>query len=255
MVRRIVVSVVALVALLLVSMPAWAQGNPNAQPIFTYVSLWGVPRAQWGDMAKVDAEVKAAVLDPLVANGTLLGHGAFVNLVHSDGGYTHGEWFQATSIAGLLKTNETLSTQPFATAPVRAASKHLDYLMISTIHGSRAVTNSTGYLRVISAQIQSGKMDDFLEAYRRYIVPVYEKLLAEGTIVNYQLDTEYNIENAPGRIFSVVDTRDAEGMDKVRAAVGEVFEKNPAAAEALGSASVPNSRNDLLARITTMTHR
>jgi hypothetical protein len=252
MVKRIFVLVVALVALLLVSTPAWAQGNPN--PLFTYVSLWGVPRAQWGDIAKVNAE-NNAVFDPLVANGTLLGYGTFENLVHSDGGYTHGNWFQATSIASLLKTLETLNSRPALTAPVRAASKHQDYLMISTIHGARAVTNSIGYLRVISAEIQTGKMDDFLEAYRRYVVPVYEKLLADGTIVNYQLDTEYNIENAPGRIFSVVDTRDAEGMDKVRAAVGEVFQKNPAAAQALASATVPNSRNDLLARITTMTHK
>ncbi len=254
MVKRIFVPVVALVALLLVSAPAWAQGNSNQQPIFTYVSLWGVPRAQWGDIAKVNAENKA-VLDPLVANGSLLGYGTFENWVHSDGGYTHGDWFQATSVASLLKTLETFYTRPAATAPVRAASKHQDYLMISTIYGARAVSNSTGYLRVISAEIQTGKMDDFLEAYRRYIVPVYEKLLADGTIVNYQLDMEYNIENAPGRFFSVVDTRDAEGMDKVRAAFGEVFEKNPAAAQALGSASVPNSRNDLLARITTMTHK
>lgn len=254
MVKRIFVPVVALVALLLASTPAWAQGNPNPQPIFTYVSLWGVPRAQWGEIAKIDAELKA-VLDPLVANGTLLGYGTFENLVHSDGGYTHGSWLQGTSLASLLKTLETISTRPFATAPVRAASKHQDYLMISTIHGSRTVTNSMGYIRVIGAEIQAGKMDDFLEAYRRYIVPVYEKLLAEGTIVNYQLDTEYNIENAPGRIFSVVDTRDAEGMDKVRAAVGEVFAKNPAAAPALASDTVPNSRNDLLARITTMTHK
>jgi hypothetical protein len=254
MVRRIFVPVVALVALLLVCTAAWAQGNPNSQPIFTYVSLWGVPRAQWGDIAKVNAENKA-VLDPLVANRTLLGYGTFENYVHSDGGYTHGDWFQGTSIASLLKTLETFYSRPAATAPVRAASKHQDYLMISTIHGAHAVTNSTGYLRVISAEIQTGKMDDFLDAYRLYIVPAYEKLLAEGTIVNYQLDTEYNIENAPGRIFSVIDTRDAEGMDKVRVALGEVFEKNPAALRALASVTVPNSRNDLLARITSMTHK
>jgi hypothetical protein len=254
MVRRVVVSLVALVALLLVSTPAKAQESSNQQPIFTYVSQWGVPRAQWGEMAKINAEDKE-VLDPLVANGTLLGYGTFENLVHSDGGYTHGDWFQATSMAAVLKTLETFYSRPGVTSPVRAASKHQDYFMISTIHGSRAVSNSTGYLRVISAEIQAGKMDDFLYLYRHYIVPVYEKLLADGTIVNYQLDTEYNIENAPGRIFSVVETRDAEGQDKVRAAVAEAFAKNPIVAGALSSVAVPNSRNDLLARITTMTHR
>jgi len=254
MLKRIFIPVVALVALLLVSTPARAQASSNPQPIFTYVSEWGVPRAQWGDMAKNNAESKA-ILDPLVANGTLLGYGFFENLVHSDGGYTHGSWFQATSIANILKTTEVTLSKPFVTAPVRAASKHQDYLMISTIHGAHAVTNSTGYIRVISSEIKPGRIGDFLDTYRRYIVPVYEKLLADGTIVAYQLDSEYIIENAPGRTFSVAITRDAEGMDKVRAAFTEVFEKNPALAAAFISATVPNTRNDLLARISTTTHK
>jgi hypothetical protein len=207
-----------------------------------------------GDMAKNNAESKA-ILDPLVANGTLLGYGFFENLVHADGGYTHGSWFQATSIANILKTNEVTLSKPFVTAPVRGASKHRDYLMISTIHGAHAVTNSTGYIRVISSEIKPGRIGDFLDTYRRYIVPVYEKLLADGTIVAYQLDSEYIIENAPGRTFSVAITRDAEGMDKVRAAFTEVFEKNPAVAAAFISATVPNTRNDLLARITAMTRK
>ena len=254
MVKRIFVPVAGLLALLLVCAPAWPQGNPNPHPIFTSVDLWGVPRAQWGDMAKVNADNRA-ILDPLVADGTLLGYGTFENRVHSDGGYTHGGWFQATSLANLFKALELFYAQPEVTAPVLAASKHQDHLMISTIYGARAVTNSTGYLRVVSAAIQPGKMDDFLEAYRRYIAPVFDKLLADGSIVAYQLDSEFNIQNAPGRIFSVVMTRDADGLDKVRIAIGELFDKNPAALGALVSATVPNSRDDLLGRITTMTHK
>ena len=254
MVKRIFVPVVALVALLLVSAPAWAQASSSQPPIFTYVSEWGVPRAQWGDVAKADADNKA-ILDPLVANGTLIGYGYFTNWVHSDNGYTHGDWFSATSVAGILKTLETVYSKPGVTVPVRAASKHQDYFMISTIYGGHPVTNSTGYIRVISSEVKPGKMGDFQDTYRRYIVPVYEQLLADGTIVAYQLDSEYIIENAPGRTFSVVVTKDAEGMDKVRAAVGEAFAKNPAAIDALVSNTVPDTRDDLLARITAMTRK
>jgi len=56
-------------------------------------------------------------------------------------------------------------------------------------------------------------MDDFRNAYNRYLVPVCDKLMADGVIVGYQLDTEYNIENAPGRAFVVVTTRDPDGLD------------------------------------------
>ena len=38
-------------------------------------------------------------------------------------------------------------------------------------------------------------------------------------------------------------------------AIGDLFDKNPAILGALVSALVPNSRDDLLGRITTMTHK
>jgi hypothetical protein len=253
--RKICVLCAVILALGLAGAPAWAQGEQAQQPVFTYVALWGVPRAQWGDMEKLGAERKA-LYDSLVADGTLLGYGNFENRVHSDGGYTHGSWFQASSVGNILKALEKIYAQPGAvTAPVQAASKHMDYLMVANIHGSSAVTNSTGYLRVISAEIKPGQGDEFVAAHRRYLVPVYDKLLAEGTIVNYQLDWEYNIENAPGRFFSAVTLRNAEDLDKVRKAFGELFENNPAAWGALASTVVPGSRNDMLAYVMDMTHK
>ena len=255
MTKRILVLPALLLVLGMMCSVSRAQNNPEQPPIFTYVAEWAVPRAQWADMDKVNAGDKA-LLDSLVADGTLLGYGTYENRIHSEGGMTHGSWFQANSLANIFKALEKIYAQPGAVInPVQAASKHQDFLMISTNHGAKAVANSTGYLRVISAQLKPGKDDQFQETYRRYVVPVYEKLLADGAIVAYQLDWEYNVENAPGRFFSVVLTRDAEGLDKVRTAVGELFEKNPTVIEALVSAAEPNSRNDLLARVTNMSHK
>ena len=140
------------------------------------------------------------------------------------------------------------------TAPVQAASKHWDFLFVSTVHGAKAYTGS-GYLRVVSAQLKPGKEEEFRAAYRQYIVPVYAKLLADGAIVDYELDTEYVVGNAPGRFFSAVVTKDAEGLDKVRTAIADLFEKNPAVAEALTSPVEPNSRRDLLAHVTNMSRK
>jgi hypothetical protein len=255
MIKRIFVLSALFLVVALMCSPTWAQNNPEQQPIFTYVAEWGVPRAQWADMEKVNAGNKA-LLDSLVADGTLLGYGTYENRIHSEGGMTHGSWFQANSLANIFNALDKIYAQRGAvTQPVQAASKHLDYLMISNIHGAKAVTNSTGYLRVISAQVKPGKEEQFMEAYRRYLVPVYAKLLADGAIAAYQLDWEYNVENAPGRFFSVTMTPDAEGLDKVRMAFNELFEKNPAVLGALVSSTVPNSRNDLLARVTNMSHK
>jgi len=91
--------------------------------------------------------------------------------------------------------------------------------------------------------------------YNRYLVPVYDKLVADGVVVSYELDTEYNIENAPGRAFAVVTTRDGDGLDKIEAAYNSLFAQNPAVGQSLAALLVPNSRNDFLARITSMTHK
>jgi hypothetical protein len=108
---------------------------------------------------------------------------------------------------------------------------------------------------VVSAQLKPGKEDEFRAWYRQYIVPIYQKLLADGAIVAYQLDGEYVMGNAPGRFFSAVLTKDAEGLDKVRTAIADLYEKNPAVAEALGTTGEPHSRNDLLAHVTNMSHK
>ena len=45
-------------------------------------------------MAKLDEQDKP-LLDKLVADGTLIGYGAYYNLIHQEGEPTHGSWFTA----------------------------------------------------------------------------------------------------------------------------------------------------------------
>ena len=66
-----------------------AQGKP---PMYCYVGLWSIPRAQWADMAKAD-EADTATLQKAMAAGTLVGFGSDVNLVHQPDGPTHDDWW------------------------------------------------------------------------------------------------------------------------------------------------------------------
>jgi len=254
MIKRVFVLAALVLVFALTCPPTWAQGSSSQPPIFTYVAEWNTPRAQWADMQKHN-ESNKATLDALVADGTLLGYGTYENRIHSETTPTHGSWFQAESLANIFKALDKIYAQAGATtAPAQAASKHWDFLFVSTVHGAKAYTGS-GYLRVVSAQLKPGKEEEFRAAYRQYIVPVYAKLLADGAIVDYELDTEYVMGNAPGRFFSAVVTKDGEGLDKVRTAIADLFEKNPAVAEALTSPAEPNSRRDLLAHVTNMSRK
>jgi hypothetical protein len=70
-------------------------------------------------------------------------------------------------------------------------------------------------------------------------VPPFEKLLAEGTILEYEIDTEA-IQTDNSATFAIIFitpniTPNAEGLDKFDAALAAVLKRNPMAAAAFAS--------------------
>src|ERR1700722_5148203 len=122
-------SLLALLLVLLISMIAVptssvsAQSAATAKPaLYTYVSLFAVPRAQWADFEKAemsdDAEMKK-----LMADGTIAGYGTFTRVAHQEGEPTHGDWFSATPQANLMKGLEALIGSGASKDPVYANTK------------------------------------------------------------------------------------------------------------------------------------
>ena len=131
------------------------QGKP---PVYTYISEWAVPRAQWAEMVKVD-EQDRSLMDKLVADGTLTGYGAYTNLIHQEGEPTHGTWFTATSEGNLLKALEAVYAQPgTTTAPVQGASKHWDYMLVGRVYNQRPGKSEGGYLAGDQWDVKPGEM-------------------------------------------------------------------------------------------------
>jgi len=71
------------------ALPAGAQMAEVKEkpPMYSYVSFWNIPRAQWGEMEKADAADKP-LLDKAVASGAIIGYGNDVNMVHQPDGST-----------------------------------------------------------------------------------------------------------------------------------------------------------------------
>ncbi|MGH9451400.1 MAG: hypothetical protein ACRD11_12820 [Terriglobia bacterium] len=113
-----------------------AQSEPSQTPTYSYVSVWTLPRAQWGEMAKYET-ADAAQMDKFLADGTITGYGEFENFIHTPGQPTHGEWFRATSEGNILKVLESFYSQP--SPPVLdAAFKHRDYFNENVAYGGRS---------------------------------------------------------------------------------------------------------------------
>lgn len=236
--------------------PLQAQ-NPDQgkAPVYTYVSEWSVPRAQWSDMAKL-AQEDRGLMDKLVADGTLTGYGAFTNLIHQEGEPTHGTWFVAISEGNLLKALEAIYAQPgTTTAPVEGASKHWDYFLVGRIYNQRPGKSEGGYLALDEWDVKPGQMRAYTEMVKSSVVPIFEKLLADGTVSSYGMDSEDFHTGKIGRVSLYFTASDAAGFDKASKAFDEAFEKNPAIAPALNSMVEAEGHRDYLDRIVYMVNK
>lgn len=248
--KNLLVSTALCGVLLLGISPAPAQA-PQQPTVYTYVAEWGVPRSQWGDLAKFD-ESTMPTLDGLVDDGTLVGYGFFEYLVHSEEGMTHGNWFQAASLGNILKARDALGKLAGASA-VLAASRHRDSLLQSTMYGFKPGTTHNGYFWRGHFAIKPDHVSDWSRLFGTFIRPVLEEMVADGTVVAYQLDTQVvHTANGANTLGYGYVTAAPEGIDKVRAAINAAEAKNTAIAGAIGPLEEATGHFDLLLKVGTM---
>jgi len=162
----IVFAVPCVLALCAVSvLPASAQMAEVKEkpPMYSYVGFWTIPRAQWGEMAKNDV-ADQKILDKAMANGTIVGYGNDLNLVHQLDGPTHDNWWSATSMAGLLNVLDQFYKSGNATSPVLAsATKHWDNITVSRHYNWHSGSWKDLYTHGSSYKLKSSAPDDAIE--------------------------------------------------------------------------------------------
>jgi hypothetical protein len=229
--------------------PALAQEATH----YTFVSFWAVPRAQWGDFEKAQADT-SSILGKLVDDGTLVDFGAGSNVVHSEDGYTHFSWFTAETQAGILKALDALQNAS-RTPQLAATTKHKDYFQHTIAHGGKTVRSTSGYLRVANWQAKPGRGEDVEEFFKKYIQPDLDAGVADGSVLMYNFDTEAIHSDAPGGYFLAVVYANGDGLDKAAAALAKHAKEDPAAGEGFGAMLETKDHRDQLARIIVFQHK
>lgn len=231
--------------------PASAQTSEVKEkpPMYSYVGFWNIPRAQWGDMAKADA-ADLPTMSKALGDGTIVGFGNDVNLVHQPDGSTHDEWWSAMSMAGLMNILDQFYKNGSSTSPVLAsATKHWDGIFVSRYYNWHSGSWKGLYTHGSSYKLKADAPDDAVESLsKNLIVPLLEKQLANGTIVEYEIDTEAIHTDAPGTFWIFYLAANAEGLDKVSAAVRDNLKANPLAGAAFGSMTDSTAHRDYLSR-------
>jgi hypothetical protein len=217
--------------------------------MYTYVSDWNMPRARWADMEK-QAGANAKIFDKAMASGALVGYGEDVNLVHQPDGQTHDTFWTAMSMAGLLGVLDELHKAGASAAPILAsATKHSDEVFVSRFYNWKSGSVKDGYTHGASYKLKADAPDDAVETLsKNLIVPLMEKMLADGTVSEYEVDEEAIHTQAPGTFWIFYITPTAEGLDKVNAALGASLKEHPLAGPAFGSMVDFTAHHDELAR-------
>ena len=247
---RVIAVLCALSLLEICAAPAVAQSDVKEKPpMYTYVGNWAIPRAQWGEMEKANTADQPTYEKAFKA-GTLVGYGNDVTIVHQGDGQTHDEWWSAMSMAGLLNVLEQFYASGSATSSaLSSATKHWDGIYVSRYYNWKPGSYKNAYTRVATYKLKPDAPNDAVEMLSKTLfVPYFEKLLAEGSIVEYEIDTEAIHTDNPSIFAAVFIAANAEGLDKANAALQTLTKANPLVGPAIGSMVDFSAHRDELAR-------
>ena len=239
----------ALATIWIAPAPAQMSEVKEKPPMYSYVSNWTIPRAQWSEMEKsIAADEK--VLDKALASGTIVGYGHDVNLVHRPDGETHDDWWSATSMAGLLNVLDQFYKSGSTTTPVLAsATKHWDSIYVSRYYDWHSGPIKDGYTFVAFYKLKAHAPDDAVETLSKHLVaPLLEKMLTDGAILEYEIDTQAIHSEDPNSFAIVYVAAAGEGIDKVNAGIRETLKASPLDEPAFGSMVDYSAHRDELTR-------
>jgi hypothetical protein len=248
--RKVVRALLAVALAGCAALPAFAQTDVKEKPpMYSYVGFWNIPRAQWGDMEKDNAS-NQKVLEKALANGTIIGYGEDLNLVHQPDGWTHDQWWSSMSMAGLLNVLDQFYQSGSATSPVLAsATRHEDEIVVSRYYNWHSGSWKGVYTRVGVYKLKADLTEEAIDKLAKNLaVPLLEKMLSDGVIHEYEIDVQAVHTEAPGGFTIEYIAANAEGLDKVNAALQQTMKANPLDGPAFSSMTDASAHRDNLAR-------
>ncbi|HEX8871677.1 MAG TPA: hypothetical protein VF758_02860 [Candidatus Acidoferrum sp.] len=253
--RKPIVGLVAAAFLAAMVVPVALSQMESPQTVYTFVSQFQVPRANWAQYAEDTEKNFVPIAEKLMADGAIIGYSTFENVVHTPEGYTHGAAWSSTSLAGLTRVLDEVRKGSPRPGQI-ASTKHEDLVMQSTTHRASAGHGTSGYLRVVCAMAKPDRPEDYTAGLKKYLLPTFDEEFTKGVVTSYAIESQY-VNTLPPSMRCVVATfPNAEGMDKWAAAINSTFGKmSQSDREAFFSTTVPDSRRDFLSRLTHYAHK
>ena len=231
------------------SLPLYAQSmEAKEKPaLYSYQANWQMPRAKWTEFEK-PSPANDKLLSQAMDSGALVAYGADKLEVHSAEGPTHDSFWSAMSMAGVLNMLDSVSKGP-PNPMLQNATKHWDGIYVSHFYNWKPGTYKGAYTHVAFYKLKDTAPTHAVESVSRdFIVPLMEKLLAEGSIVEYEIDQEAIHTESPAGFWVDYITQDASGLDKVNAVLSQAIKANTFAGPAFDAMVDSTVHRDYLSR-------
>jgi hypothetical protein len=236
--RRLITEIIVIAVLGALTGTAYAQTTDmkEKERMYSYIALWAVPRAHWAEFEK-PLPANQKVLDQATSSGSIIAYGTDVNLVHDADGFTHDSWWSSHTMAGVLNVLDAFSKAAGPSpGPLGLATKHEDMIFVSRHYNWKPGSYKDAYTHGSSYKLKPTAPDEAVGILSKNIFePLFEKLLADGSIVEYEVDEEVIHTQSPDTFWIFYMTTTAEGVDKVNAAVRAAVKANPLLGPAMDS--------------------
>lgn len=203
------------------------------QTVYTQVGLWNVARGKRAEFVRFVETHQAPVMRRLLDEGVIIEWGFDSAGLHSPDGYSHSTYFSAHSVANLEKVidayYESLGDRAEELEAELAGliTRHQDLQHWSSSFETRPVSLTKGYWFGSSWRVKRGRGADYRRVWETQTKPVYDQLLADGTIVTYVQSWSYlhTDEDSLGRVWIWHLVENLEDEAKVEAAFEAAREK------------------------------
>jgi hypothetical protein len=214
---------------------ALAVGGAQAQssevkekpPMYSYIANWTVPRDKFKDLESMPGRTES-LMKKALADGSLVGYGSDITLVHKEGESTHDNWWSSMSWGGLMKVLEAIKASSAAEIPALVNAKHDDKIYAARYYNWKPGAFTNGYTRLAVWKLKPGAPDNAVDQLAKsFVVPMFEKLLSSGAIYEYEIDEEAVHTGDPGMFMIIFVGKGPEGLDAGSKALTESTKSAP----------------------------
>ena len=201
------------------------------------------------DLISATVKEDGPMYDGLLADGTLSSWGIAIPITHTPHDQmnfmlwaTMSDWSKVSDLeAGFTKLFASRTPEQMAEASKKykeavVEGSHHDWIIRHQVYEQGSGDQLPKYFRIGYYKATPGNFDKVTSFYKKHMQPVYEKLLADGTVTSYGLSTQeihgvgdwthigwYTMSNL-GSIDTVQAAVDAAFTEEMAAEIGPMFD-------------------------------